>query len=105
MPSEKKVNTNFNSSEFIRDEKANASLTLGEVVVQTLSNHPDSRFHASIRKRTPYYTIAGIDTQGFEVWPTADVPTFQESSRSFLYSAPYKYWLIFANKSRRLYRE
>lgn len=47
-------------SEKIFDEKANASLTLGDVVRQTAHNFPDSRFHPQVYAQTQFYTISGI---------------------------------------------
>ncbi len=59
-------------AEMFRDEKAVASITLGDVVRQTATNYPDSRFHPQIIEQTPHYTIAGINTHQFPVWVTAD---------------------------------
>lgn len=48
--------------EIQHDEKAIASLTLGDVVRQTAHNFPDSRFHPVVYAQTQFYTISGIRT-------------------------------------------
>ncbi len=54
------------------DEKAQASLTLGDIVRQTQNNYPDPRFRPRTHEQTPFYTIAGIDLKPFEMYVTAD---------------------------------
>lgn len=51
--------------ELHHDEKANASITLGDVVRQTAHNFPDSRFHPTVYAQTPFYIISGIKTGEF----------------------------------------
>lgn len=55
-----------------RDEKEQASLTLGDVIRQTAKNYPDPRFHPRVYEQTPHYTIAGIDPSPYSFWVTAD---------------------------------
>lgn len=59
-------------NELVHDEKATASLTLGDVVRQTAHNFPDSRFHPEIIEQTSHYTIAGINPNPYNFWLTAD---------------------------------
>ncbi len=54
------------------DEKAVASLTLGDVVRQTAKNYPDVRFRPDIYQTSPHYTFAGINAHNFPIWLTAD---------------------------------
>jgi phosphoribosylaminoimidazole (AIR) synthetase len=57
----------------IPDEKSKSSVILGEVVGQTANNYPDPRFRPHVREKMgSHYTIAGIDTHGYVIWPTAD---------------------------------
>lgn len=59
-------------TELHHDEKAKASLTLGDVIRQTAKNYPDPRFHPKIFEQTTHYTLAGIDPSPYSVWVTAD---------------------------------
>jgi len=59
-------------NELFHDEKAQASITLGDVIRQTARNYPDSRFHPKIVAQTTHYTFAGIDPAPFSFWATAD---------------------------------
>lgn len=54
------------------DEKGKASLTLGDVIKQTISNYPDPRFRPKIYEQTSHYIIAGIDPSPYGFWVTAD---------------------------------
>lgn len=58
--------------ELHHDEKAKASLTLGDVIRQTAKNYSDPRFHPKIFEETPFYVHAGIDPSPYRIWPTAD---------------------------------
>ena len=59
-------------SELSPDQKGNASLTLGEVVVKTRNNFPDKRFHPKVYLDTPQYHLYGINPHPYQMWVTAD---------------------------------
>lgn len=54
------------------DQKGLASLTLGDVIVQTRNNFPDERFRPKIYLDTPQYHLYGINPHPYSVWVTAD---------------------------------
>lgn len=60
------------AEKLVRDEKGKASLTLGEVISQTINNYPDPRFRPRIHEKTSHYTIASINPYPYGFWPTAD---------------------------------
>lgn len=60
------------AQELSPDLKGQASLTLGDVIVQTRENFPDSRFHPVVLSESRQYHRYGINTHGFLVWPNAD---------------------------------
>lgn len=60
------------TEKLVRDEKGKASLTLGEVISQTINNYPDPRFRPRIHEKTSHYTIASINPYPYGFWPTAD---------------------------------
>lgn len=60
------------STELTPDQKGQASLTLGAVIISTRNNFPDSRYRPIVHKDTPYYHICGIDPRPYQVWPTVD---------------------------------
>ena len=59
-------------TELSPDQKGAASLTLGEVIVQTRTNFPDPRFHPIVLSESGQSHRYGIDTQGFTSWLNAD---------------------------------
>lgn len=54
------------------DQKGLASLTLGDVIVQTRDNFPDPRFRPKVYLDTPQYHLYGIDPSPYQVWVTSD---------------------------------
>ncbi len=54
------------------DSKGYASLTMGDVIGQTIESFPEERFRPNVILETPHYTLAGIDTGEYSIWPTAD---------------------------------
>lgn len=59
-------------SELSPDQKGQASLTLGEVIVQTRENFPDPRYRPQVELETSYYHRYGINPHPYRVWITAD---------------------------------
>lgn len=60
------------ASELSPDTKGQASLTLGDVIVNTRQNFPDPNYHPKIYLDTPQYHIYGIDPSPYGIWVTAD---------------------------------
>jgi phosphoribosylaminoimidazole (AIR) synthetase len=60
------------ATELSPDQKGQASLTFGEVIVQTRNNFPDPRFRPQVIHETPQYHLYGIDSHGYMTWVTAD---------------------------------
>lgn len=58
--------------ELSSDQKDQASLTLGNVIVQTRENFPDPRYRPQVYLDTPQYHIYGINPHPYSIWVTAD---------------------------------
>lgn len=58
--------------ELTPDQKGQASLTLGEVIVQTRNNFPHPKYRPQVYLDTPQYHLYGIDPSPHQVWPTVD---------------------------------
>lgn len=60
------------TQELFPDQKGQASLTLGDVIVATRNNFPDPRYRPRFYLDTDQYHLGGIDPSPYLVWPTAD---------------------------------
>ena len=75
------------------DQKGQASLAFGDIIVQTRENFPDPRYRPQVFLDTPQYHVYGINPHPHSIWVTADgIGTKPELAERLGESGDYSYF-------------